>query len=348
MDDQTTNIVYSDDAVNIRSSSGALLDWAHKSRGCRNRMGPAGALSLWSHECGSVLTSVDRRDFVFLIEDPTPLLRIGVVDERRCWASVIQKFGALLDGTSSIIPFFTADDPFDLSEALCAVQAHFGGWNDDGMVTGKVWSSYIPSHHTYKYDFQGRGWFDVTAGFWGGGDLREYSSHDAYKERHRRHLAEDLRVKCLVLQNIENIEICDFGVTSNFVCALDDAISLVNGWDMRCAVAGTPDAWWALRSAFNGPSKFTFQRIHIPSDKGLTSAFMRTMQLTFSGYTPLSADVLSRVYEIAQGKKDRALILLEHLAGKSYGRDSAKITVEDIEEFCGEQISIAPAEMVGS
>jgi hypothetical protein len=348
MDNQTTNIVYSDNGVEIRSSSGAGLDLVRRSNGSyREGMGPAGALSLWSHECGSVLTPLDRSRSVFLTGDPTPLLRFGVVDERRRWVGVIQKFGALLDGTSSTIPFFTADDPFDLHEALCAVRAHFSGQNDDGRFNAKVWSSQIPSQHPYKYDFQGQGWFDVTAGFLCGGDLREYATHDAYKEMHRRHLAEDLRVKCLVLQSIENIELCDHGVTSNFVSALDDAISLVNGWDMRCAVSGTIDAWWALRQAFNGPSKYTFQHIHIPSDKGLTVAFMRTMQLTFCAYTPLSADVLRRVYDITQGRKDRALVLLKHLAGVSYGRDWAKISVQDVEEFCGEQLLLAPAEMVG-
>lgn len=343
--DEVPAVIYSDEAIEIRSLPRGVLDVVRKTRfGHREAMGPVGALSLWSHELGSVLATEDRRQSILLSGDARPLLERGVVDRRHRWANIIQMFTELINGKSLLVPFFTADDSFDLQEALSAVWLHFFRERDDGGFTAKVRPSHIPSFHPYKYEFQGQGWLDVLSGFWGGGDLKEFESEDAFKESRRRYLMDVLGVKALVLQGVQNIELCDHGVSFNFVSAIDDAVDLVKGWGMQCAVSGTSEAWWALRAENNGPSKHMFRRVHIPADKVLTAAFMRTMQFTFSSHVQLAPEVLQRVYEIAGGEKDRALTLMEHLVGVSYNRDRCMIDMKDVESFCGDSVRLVPAE----
>lgn len=342
---EVLDVIYSDEAIEVRAVNRAGLEVLRKSSfGRRESLGRAEALSLWSHEMGSVIATEDRSQSIMLSGAPNPLLECGVVDRRHRWANIIQIFTEQMQGASTTVPFLTADDPFDLHEALSAVRMHFFRDRDDGGFTAKVWSSHIPADHPYKYEFQGQGWLDVLSGFWGGGDLREFESEEAFKESHRRHLIDDIGVKCLVLQGVQNIELCNHGVSFNFVSAIDDAIDLVKGWNTHCAVAGTSEAWWALKAACNGPSKHTFRHFHIPADKALTAAFMRTMQLTFSPHVQLAPDVLQRVYEISGRQKDRALILIGHLAGVSCNRDWSQIDVKDVEAFCGEHEHLIPSE----
>lgn len=335
-------VIYCDEAVEIRASLGKFIDVVRF--GCREGFGPAHALTIWSHESGFVLATEHMSQFIKLSGDIRPLLEIGVVDRSHRWSNIVQIFDQQISGGSMAIPFFTADDPFDLREAMSAVRMHFFRDRNSGGFTAKVWSSFIPSDHPHKYEFRGQGWLDVLSGFWGGGDLKEFESEGAFKESHRRHLVDDLGVKCLILQDVQNIELCDHRVSGNFVCAIDDAIVLLMGWNMQCAMTGTIEAWWALKAADNNPSKHAFRHVHIPADKTLSTAFMRTMQLSFSSVVPLAPDVLKHVYQSADGQKDRALTLISHLSGVSYERDFSTVDVGDVESLCGETEHLIPAE----
>lgn len=341
--EEESAVIYSDEDVEIHQLEGRSLELRHKSRfKLREGFLRPEFLTLWSHEMGSVLAKEHILDSVVLTGSPDPLLSRGVVDYRHRWAGMVQLFNEHIQGTSTVIPFFTADDPFDLREALNAVIAHFYRRQNDGGFTAKVWSSHIPSDHPDKYRFYGKGWIDVLNGFWAGNRLSRYKSEEAFKDYYRKHLMDDLQIKCLVLEDIENIEVCDSGISSNFVPAVDDAIDLLKGWGMQCAVAGSKEAWWTLKGARNGPSKHAFKHLHIPADKALTPSFMRTMQLMYCSNVELNQDVLKRVYEMSGGVKNRALTLISHLAGFSYVNDYYTIEVKDIEKIFQENEQLAP------
>lgn len=332
--------IYSDDEHDITVDEGGRLMLSPHLLGSKVCLGSAGSLSIFPHESGCVLTTVDWDPWVVLTGDILPLLRRGVVDRRNRWASIVQLFVEHMRGNSAVVPFFTADDPFDLNEAKVAVQMNFMKFPADGSISAKIWSSQIHADHPHKLKYQGQGWFDVLNGLWG--DFSEYPSADAFIEANRKHLAK-YGVQCLIMQDVQNIEVCDHGVSYNFIFAIDDAITLVKSWGMQCALTGTIEAWWALKAQCNGPSKYDFRHIHIPGDNELTPAFRRTMQLKFSQYVMLEPELLERVYEKAGHSKYRALTLIEHLIGISHERDGVSLSVHDLDAFCGESESMIPA-----